>query len=76
MKLLSDLFLTWASAGQYGTVRDLDTVAGDSEAPATTVHAIKAGVRKKTVGFVPQVGSGGSEPRYIDGSMLVKRRLG
>jgi hypothetical protein len=71
---LSNLFVTWASAGQYGEVADLDN-ADEAEAVTSKVHTLPVTNRKKAVGGVQQFGNSSSEPKYIDGSMLVKRKI-
>jgi hypothetical protein len=74
--VLSSLFATWASAGQYGDVADLDSAVEESKPAVRNVHSLPTGNRKKAIGGVQQFGSSVSEPSYIDGSMLVKRRIG
>lgn len=78
---LSDLFVTWASAGQYGAIAEMDNGDDASESNASKVHALpSAGAAKrhtvKNNGVQRIGGNASSEPKYIDGSMLVKRRLG
>lgn len=69
---LSSLFVTWASAGQYGDIAELDHA---DEAVASKVHSLPVANRKKAIGGVQQFGNSAGEPKYIDGSMLVKRKI-
>lgn len=72
---LSSLFVTWASAGQYGEVAELETGDEAAAAAVSNVHALPVSGRKKAVGGVQQFGGNVGEPKYIDGSMLVKRKI-
>ncbi|MDB5970841.1 MAG: hypothetical protein JWQ90_3291 [Hydrocarboniphaga sp.] len=72
---LSSLFVTWASAGQYGEVAEIDATGDEAPAAPGKVHTLASGNRKKAVGGVQQFGVSVGEPKYIDGSMLVKRKI-
>lgn len=72
---LSSLFGTWASAGRYGDVADFDMAHDEAEAVRSKVETLPVAHRKKAVGGVQQFGNSVGEPKYIDGSMLVKRKI-
>jgi hypothetical protein len=72
---LSTLFGSWAAAGQYGEVAGIDVEDEEVEVKTSTVRTLPTAGRKKTVGGVQHFGGNVGEPKYIDGSMLVKRKI-
>lgn len=72
---LSGLFASWASSGQYGEVAEIDLHDDEVAAKPSKVQALPTTGRKKTIGGVQQFGGSVGEPKYIDGSMLVKRKI-
>jgi hypothetical protein len=75
---LSDLFATWASAGQYGSIHELEAPEENSPAPASKVSTLRkatAHKRPHRASVTPNFG-GSSGPDYFTGSMLVKKKLG